>query len=1128
LSIASGKQLNLYLLSTLTFSNLGTIAGPGILDLRAYGGDKTLTFGTITAPIEMWISASEASRTISLGANANFGSTLSLWSSHATNTLTLSHGTNYQLTVAGEVALSNRIILSQGSGAWSFGIYHQYGTSSVFDQNGALTISGTFTQSSGTFTQGGPLTVNGEFAQSGGVFTGSDSYVFTAYGNITHSGTAIVTTHVLRLRMMGEGSTLNGTDEYRLAGLQVSANVTITNSNTTTYLAYNAVASYLTVDAGKTLTIPSGKQLWAYFTPTFTYTNSGTIAGTGILNLRPFGMNSTIIFGTITAPVYMWIASSDSSTFSLGSNTIFGSNLSLWSSNTSGWITLSHGNNYSLEVIGGVGLGVNSILNQGTGKWSFGYYLQNGAGSDFIQGGELDIAGDFTQIRGTLHTGGYNITIDGNWSSKDSYVDSLVVNGTASYLSIASEAIVVNMAANYTEIPGTSNFSGPSNVMIEAPNGDYLGFVREGESHVGVGDYAVMNLYRSTDEGVTWSYERTLVNETNRDVRNYASGVTQTGRIFIFYIIYDVDTGTWPNAQYYNYSDDNGLSWSAQQTLTMPTLDALIPTSGGQVWGKIHPIDGGGIGFAFYTGNATHTQGRFVRSFDDGMTWDQHIIWPSSILPNALTETDSLYIGNGRLVACSRTDGTLGTRMFTSTDNGLTWADRGIGIYNSIRPPTLTKIIDDLGRTWALLTLAYGNSVFYSIAYADTLMAEGVSAWPYADYFSNGNGGMYATIILNETTAKGVMMVNYQATLTNSTNRVFNITASVNCTRAILNNLTVNAGCVAELESREWNLDFIISNQLTNYGEIIQNGKRLNITGSNETPILGYGAFDGEVYLNGSIASHYHVQLSLPMGHLHTDRDTNISIDATHYLRVIPSTVDYVSISIISPTRWTAEVSNSLTSVTFTVPGLDSTVGYRVFRDGVAVYQQFKGFTILTFTYSGPWSEHTFEVLAWDLTPSDNLQASFSYKIDSNMLMCTDQSFGPVTIWVWNFGDGTGSTKQSPSHKYIASGKYVISLTVYDALGHSSIAKTEIELKLGPDFPIERNPSGWNVFVTDDLTLSISAVGLLVGGAIMYVSAMFLPYFPVITPKGRKIIGAFMVLAGLYFLIFVDNSWMKF
>ncbi len=36
----------------------------------------------------------------------------------------------------------------------------------------------------------------------------------------------------------------------------------------------------------------------------------------------------------------------------------------------------------------------------------------------------------------------------------------------------------------------------------------------------------------------------------------------------------------------------------------------------------------------------------------------------------------------------------------------------------------------------------------------------------------------------------------------------------------------------------------------------------------------------------------------------------------------------------------------------------------------------------------------------------------------------------PITGWVWNFGDGTSSTSQNPSHTYTASGTYSISVTV--------------------------------------------------------------------------------------------------
>jgi len=42
----------------------------------------------------------------------------------------------------------------------------------------------------------------------------------------------------------------------------------------------------------------------------------------------------------------------------------------------------------------------------------------------------------------------------------------------------------------------------------------------------------------------------------------------------------------------------------------------------------------------------------------------------------------------------------------------------------------------------------------------------------------------------------------------------------------------------------------------------------------------------------------------------------------------------------------------------------------------------------------------------------------------------TDQSLGNVTSWSWNFGDGSTSTMQNPSHTYTDPGTYTVSLTV--------------------------------------------------------------------------------------------------
>ena len=102
---------------------------------------------------------------------------------------------------------------------------------------------------------------------------------------------------------------------------------------------------------------------------------------------------------------------------------------------------------------------------------------------------------------------------------------------------------------------------------------------------------------------------------------------------------------------------------------------------------------------------------------------------------------------------------------------------------------------------------------------------------------------------------------------------------------------------------------------MVNDGAIIQNGKRLNISGSSTTPLTGYGTFDGNVYLNGSTASSYEIQTGLPMGYLHTDRGTKISISSTQYVRAIPASTEFVNVSIESygteagyAARWSADL----------------------------------------------------------------------------------------------------------------------------------------------------------------------------------------------------------------------------
>ncbi|XRP97439.1 S-layer protein [Methanocaldococcus sp. 16A] len=64
----------------------------------------------------------------------------------------------------------------------------------------------------------------------------------------------------------------------------------------------------------------------------------------------------------------------------------------------------------------------------------------------------------------------------------------------------------------------------------------------------------------------------------------------------------------------------------------------------------------------------------------------------------------------------------------------------------------------------------------------------------------------------------------------------------------------------------------------------------------------------------------------------------------------------------------------------------------------------------------------------------------------SDTINFTDESYdldGNITSWHWDFGDGTTSNVQNPTHKYTRPGRYVVTLTVTDNDGYnSSISKT--------------------------------------------------------------------------------------
>jgi len=87
--------------------------------------------------------------------------------------------------------------------------------------------------------------------------------------------------------------------------------------------------------------------------------------------------------------------------------------------------------------------------------------------------------------------------------------------------------------------------------------------------------------------------------------------------------------------------------------------------------------------------------------------------------------------------------------------------------------------------------------------------------------------------------------------------------------------------------------------------------------------------------------------------------------------------------------------------------------------------------------------------------PTCGFSFSPSKPLVGQSVQFTDQSSDPdgaIASWAWNFGDGSSSTAQNPTHPYASYGTYTVSLTVTDNDGLTSQCSQNIEV-VNPDEP---------------------------------------------------------------------------
>ena len=422
--------------SGMTFSNLGTISGAGNLYISTYDAtDMTWTAGTIAAPVAL-SNAATSNRAFTLGANTVLGSTLSV-TGGATYTCTLSHGSNYQLQVAGLTTLGALGVMTQGTGTWTFsGGLTQSGTSSVFTQGDGGTVNcTTYTQTAGTLTK-----TTGTYADKFNITTG-----FSTTG-------ATVTAYKICLSFAGT-TTYSSDNQKSWIGFDVTSGTCTWNSGVgTTTIAYN-----WNISLGAVLSIGSGKTLYALDRAGTTTTNAGTISGAGTFRLYIDGSSLATFSWTVGTTTCNVIIGGGTSQGGLNfivkyvGNTSFGSAVTIQGDGVNTVTVTPNTTTDTMTITGLLTLAATGVVTQGTGLWTLnGGVTINGTSALFTQGGNVGVTGTTTLTTGTL-TGNtsYDWTQNGSFSRASGFTVTastvnLIMATASATLSTAVQIVTFN------------------------------------------------------------------------------------------------------------------------------------------------------------------------------------------------------------------------------------------------------------------------------------------------------------------------------------------------------------------------------------------------------------------------------------------------------------------------------------------------------------------------------------------------------------------------------------------------------------------------------------------------------------------------------------------------------------
>jgi len=313
-------------------------------------------------------------------------------------------------------------------------------------------------------------------------------------------------------------------------------------------------------------------------------------------------------------------------------------------------------------------------------------------------------------------------------------------------------------------------------LLVETPDNKIELYYRQAKSHAGSNGAIVTR--SSTDGGASFTNADTLLSKRGIDIRNVSGGITATGRIVLFVLEYNILTKTGID-QGYTYSDNDGKTWTAYQTISTNNHSFFSP------YGKFIAIGNGKIMQSWYGSGGINKYSTYVITSDDnGKTWSSPITVATSKTIQ-YGEASYAYLDNNVIIGLVRNSAGGVFRQVISFDNGLTWSDQGVVTFDTglMVSPSLSTYKGADGQKYVVAYYANRqNKNLYAVVGSSTALKSGVSGWMPSSLTIIGSNNLidfgYPSVI-NPCETNHALGVYYKASSTSIANlNFFTFTAS--------------------------------------------------------------------------------------------------------------------------------------------------------------------------------------------------------------------------------------------------------------------------------------------------------------------------------------------------------------